>query len=80
MDSKWAVDKIDTSCEVSRDPEVMGGAPVFRGTRVPVRILLEHIAAGETIDDFLDGFPSVKREQVVAFLERAAALAVDEAA
>jgi uncharacterized protein (DUF433 family) len=80
MDPKWAVVKIDTTCVVSRDPEVMGGAPVFPGTRVPVRILLEHIEAGETIDDFLDGFPSVTRKQVVAFLERAAALAVDEAA
>jgi uncharacterized protein (DUF433 family) len=80
MDPKWAVDKFDTPCVVSRDPEVMSGAPVFRGTRVPVRILLEHIESGETIDDFLDGFPSVTREQVIVFLERAAALAVDEAA
>ena len=56
---------------VSRDPEVMGGAPVFPGTRVPVQTLLDYIKAGETIDDFLEGFPSVKRGQVIAFLEEA---------
>ena len=49
----------------------MSGTPVFRGTRVPVQTLLDHIEAGETIDDFLEGFPSVTREQVVAFLEQA---------
>jgi uncharacterized protein (DUF433 family) len=52
-------------------PEVMGGAPVFHGTRVPVQTLLDYIEAGETIDDFLEGFPSVTREQVIAFLEEA---------
>jgi uncharacterized protein (DUF433 family) len=56
---------------VSRDPEVMGGAPVFPGTRVPVQTLLDYIEAGETIDDFLEGFPSVTRNQVIAFLEEA---------
>lgn len=54
---------------VSRDPEVMGGAPVFRGTRVPVQTLLDYLEAGDTIDQFLEGFPSVTREQVIAFLE-----------
>jgi uncharacterized protein (DUF433 family) len=54
---------------VSRDPEVMGGAPVFSGTRVPVQTLLDYIEAGETIDDFLEGFPSVTRTQIIAFLE-----------
>jgi uncharacterized protein (DUF433 family) len=54
---------------VSRDPEVMGGAPVFSGTRVPVQTLLDYIEAGETIDNFLEGFPSVTRKQVIAFLE-----------
>ena len=71
---------VEASCVVSKDAEIMSGAPVFRGTRVPVRILLEHLAAGETIDDFIDGFPTVTREQVIAFLERAASLAIDEAA
>ena len=56
---------------VSRDPEVMGGTPVFRGTRMPVQTLIEYLEAGETIDEFLDGFPSVTREQVIAFLEAA---------
>jgi uncharacterized protein (DUF433 family) len=49
----------------------MGGAPVFTGTRVPVQTLLDYLEAGDTIDEFLAGFPSVKREQVVAFLEQA---------
>ena len=56
---------------VSRDPEVLGGTPVFSGTRVPVQTLLDYIEAGETIDDFLEGFPSVSRDQVIAFLEEA---------
>jgi uncharacterized protein (DUF433 family) len=56
---------------LSRDPEVMGGTPVFPGTRVPVQTVLDYLEAGESIDDFLAGFPSVKREQVIAFLEAA---------
>jgi uncharacterized protein (DUF433 family) len=56
---------------VSRSPEVMGGTVVFPGTRVPVQTLFDHLAAGESIDDFLEGFPSVTREQVIAFLEEA---------
>jgi uncharacterized protein (DUF433 family) len=58
---------------ISRNPEVMGGTPVFSGTRVPVQTLLEYLEAGETIDEFLAGFPSVSREQVLAFLEEARA-------
>ena len=54
---------------VSVDPEVMSGAPVFRGTRVLVQTLIEYLEAGDSIDDFLEGFPSVTREQVIAFLE-----------
>lgn len=46
----------------------MGGAPVFAGTRVPVQTLLDYLEAGESIDDFLQGFPSVTRDQVVAVL------------
>lgn len=52
-------------------PDVMGGTPVFCGTRVPVQTLLDYLEAGESIDDFLVGFPSVTREQVVSFLEQA---------
>jgi uncharacterized protein (DUF433 family) len=57
---------------VSLNPEVMGGTPVFTGTRVPVQTLLEYLEAGDSIDDFLEGFPTVQREQVIAFLETAA--------
>ena len=64
---------------VSRDPEVMGGTPVFPGTRVPVQTLLDYIEAGETIDDFLEGFPSVTRTQVIAFLEEAKDRVVESA-
>jgi uncharacterized protein (DUF433 family) len=65
---------------VSVSPDVMSGAPVFPGTRVPVQTLLEYLEAGDSIDDFLAGFPSVSRSQVIAFLERAANLAVTDAA
>ena len=56
---------------VSRDPEIMGGTPVFCGTRVPVQTLLDYLEAGESIDQFLEGFPTVRRDQVIAFLEDA---------
>jgi len=49
----------------------MGGTPVFAGTRVPVQTLIDYIEAGDSIDDFLEGFPSVTRDQVIAFLEEA---------
>jgi uncharacterized protein (DUF433 family) len=58
---------------ITRNPDVMGGTPVFTGTRVPVQTLLDYLEAGETIDEFLIGFPSVSRDQVVAFLEEAKA-------
>jgi uncharacterized protein (DUF433 family) len=53
------------------DPERMSGIPCFAGTRVPVQALLDHLEGGSTLDDFLEGFPSVKREQAIAFLELA---------
>lgn len=56
---------------VSRNSDVMGGTPVFAGTRVPVQTLLDYLEAGETIDNFLEGFPSITRQQVIAFLEEA---------
>jgi uncharacterized protein (DUF433 family) len=56
---------------VSRRSDVMGGTAVFHGTRVPVQTLLDYLEAGESIDDFLEGFPSVTREHVIAFLEEA---------
>jgi uncharacterized protein (DUF433 family) len=56
---------------ISVSPEIMGGTPVFAGTRVPVQTLLDYLKAGESIDDFLDGFPTVTKEQVIALLEEA---------
>jgi uncharacterized protein (DUF433 family) len=56
---------------ISASPDVMGGTPVFTGTRVPVQTLLDYLKAGESIVDFLDGFPTMNRAQVVAFLEEA---------
>ena len=54
---------------VSIDPNVMGGTPVFRGTRVPVRLLIDYLESGDSIEYFLEGFPSVGRDQVFAFLD-----------
>jgi uncharacterized protein (DUF433 family) len=64
---------------ISCSPDVMGGAPVFAGTRVPIQTLLDYIEAGDTIDDFLEGFPTVSREQVIAFLEEAKDLMIAKA-
>ena len=58
---------------ITSTPDILGGTPVFRGTRVPVQTLIEYLEGGQTIDDFLDGFPTVTREQVIAFLEEATA-------
>jgi uncharacterized protein (DUF433 family) len=64
---------------ISRDPDVMGGTPVFAGTRVPVQTVLDYLEAGETLDDFLEGFPTVSREQVISFLEEGKDLLVAKA-
>ena len=56
---------------INRDPEILGGTPVFSGTRVPVRILMEHLEAGDRLDDFLDDYPTVSRDQAVELIERA---------
>jgi uncharacterized protein (DUF433 family) len=56
---------------VHSDAEIMGGTPVFVGTRVPLQNLIDSLEGGESIEDFLDGFPSVKREQVIAVIEAA---------
>jgi uncharacterized protein (DUF433 family) len=56
---------------ITASPDVMGGTPVFAKTRVPVQTLLDYLKAGESIDDFLKGFPTVTKEQVIAFLEEA---------
>jgi len=54
---------------ISSSLDVMGGTPVFAGTRVPIQTLIDYLEGGESIDDFLEGFPTVTREQVIAFLE-----------
>ena len=56
---------------VHSDPEIMGGTPVFVGTRVPLQNLIDYLEGGESIEDFLDGFPSVKRAQVITVIEAA---------
>src|SRR6267378_1641782 len=57
---------------VHRDPDILGGTPVFRGTRVPVRSLFDYLEGGNTLDEFLRQFPSVRREQAIALLDLAA--------
>jgi uncharacterized protein (DUF433 family) len=64
---------------ITSSPGIMGGTSVFAGTRVPVQTLVEYLEAGETIGDFLDGFPSVRRARVIAFLEEAKQLMSDDA-
>lgn len=57
-----------------QNPEILSGEPVFRGTRVPFQALLDYLEGGETLDDFLDQFPSVTRQNAIAALEEAKAL------
>jgi uncharacterized protein (DUF433 family) len=57
---------------IHSDPEILSGKPVFVGTRVPVQTLIDYLEGGYSVDEFLDNFPSVRREQVNAFLEQAA--------
>jgi len=59
---------------INIDPEVLGGQPVFRGTRVPIETLFDHLEAGESVDEFLDQFPSVTKHQAIAVLEIAGKL------
>ena len=56
---------------VERDPEILGGTPVFRGTRVPIQTLFDYLEAGESLGEFLDDFPTVTREQALRLLESA---------
>ena len=62
---------MDNLSVVHSDPEIMGGTPVFRGTRVPFQTLIDYIEAGHPLADFLDDFPTVSREQAIAALEQA---------
>ena len=63
---------------IVKNPEILGGVPVFRGTRVPFQTLLEYIEGGQTLDKFLDDFPTVTREAAIGALERAKALVIDQ--
>lgn len=61
---------------IVRDPKILGGTPVFRGTRVPFKNLLDYLAGGHTLDEFLVDFPSVTREAAIAAIERAKELVI----
>ena len=65
-----------TDSLIDRNPAILGGTPVFAGTRVPVRILMEHLEAGDRLDEFLEDYPTVSRDQAVALLERATTILV----
>jgi uncharacterized protein (DUF433 family) len=65
---------------ISRSPEVMGGTPVFMGTRVPIETLFDYLKAGDSINDFLTGFPTVTKEQVIAVIEGLGRQVMDGAA
>jgi uncharacterized protein (DUF433 family) len=64
---------------IHRDPDILGGTPVFVGTRVPVQTLLDYLEAGDSLNEFLDHFPSVSREQAVAALELAKQMLITHA-
>jgi uncharacterized protein (DUF433 family) len=68
-----------SEAKVTVDPEIMGGTPVFAGTRVPVRILFEHLEAGDSLDVFLEDFPTVGRSLAIAVLEEARAAVAPDA-
>jgi len=64
----------DLNSVIIQDPEILGGEPVFRGTRVPFQTLLDYLEGGDTLDEFLEQYPGVSREQAIAALEEAKAL------
>ncbi|MXW47982.1 MAG: DUF433 domain-containing protein [Gammaproteobacteria bacterium] len=65
--------EISKEALIERCPQILGGTPVFAGTRVPIRVLLEYLESGDRLDDFLNDFPSVSREHAVTVLECAVA-------
>jgi uncharacterized protein (DUF433 family) len=69
----------ESTSVIVRDPEILGGVPVFRGTRVPVDTLIDYLEAGDPLDEFLDNFPSVTRSAAVAALEEAKSLLINPA-
>ncbi len=75
------IERMDTphTSVIVSDPDILGGIPVFRGTRVPVDSLIDYLEAGDSLEDFLDNFPSVTREAAIAALEEAKALRLNRA-
>lgn len=69
---------MEKSKVIASDPEIMSGAVCFKGTRVPAQTLIDALAHGDSLDDFLEGFPSVSRTQAIAFLEESGALLLKE--
>ena len=63
---------------ISRDPEILGGTPVFAGTRVPIKAIFDYLEAGDDLDEFLDDFPSVSREQAIGILTIARENLIDD--
>ena len=76
VDTEWTAFRLYKAM-INQDPNIHHGATVFLGTRVPIQSLIHHLKAGERLDDFLDGFPSVSREQAIAFLEFALTTAIE---
>ena len=70
----------DLSDIISVNPQVVSGTPVFRGTRVPIKTLLDHLEAGDPLDKFLDDFPSVSREMAIRFIELAGEAVLEKVA
>jgi uncharacterized protein (DUF433 family) len=63
---------------IEQNPEILGGTPVFMGTRVPVQTLIDYLIGGDSLEDFLEGFPSVSRQQAIALLNIALTAAISE--
>jgi len=63
---------------ITVDPEILSGEPVFTGTRVPVKNLIDYLSSGHTLDDFLEGFPGVKRRQAIAFLKSSSSALLEQ--
>ena len=76
MKVPWAggTDESPSENIIIKDPNILGGEPVFRGTRVPFKVLIDYLEGGDTLDEFLEQYPGVSREQAIAALEEAKAL------
>jgi uncharacterized protein (DUF433 family) len=69
----------NTTPAIHRDPDILGGIPVFVGTRVPAQALIDYLEGGQTLDEFLQDYPTVRREQIIAALEIAKVALVEHA-